>query len=326
MSGRRNSWVLGTLLLVALTAPGALTQEVGDDTAEYRLGAGDVLNLNVLARPELDGTMTVQPDSTVFIPLVGELAVGGLTVIAAERLIQQRLRLYDPDVNTVTLTVTEYNALQVFVLGAVSNPGPHTFTAPPTLWDVLRAVGGPAPGANLALARIVSVEDDRPVTRAVNLSGWMTGGDIPDITLRSGDTLIIPGGAEGAAVGADPLTGVQIFGGVATPTTIAITTPTRLLTCLMLAGAPISAADLEKVWWVHREAGDDKIRSRRVDMLNYFERGSMAGNPLIYPGDTIRVEETSLSWFQQNWGIIMATMTTMITLYLLFDDRIINSR
>ena len=226
MSGRRISWVLWTLLVAALTAPGALAQDGGVEATEYRLGTGDVLSLNVLASPELDGELTVQPDSTVFIPLVGELAIGGLTVAEAERLIQQRLRLYDPDVNTVALTVTEYNALQVYVLGAVSNPGPHNFTAPPTLWDVLRAVGGPAPGANLALARIVSSEDGRPVTRAVNLSGWMTGGDIPDITLRSGDTLIIPAAADGAAVGADPLTGVQIFGGVATPTTIAITTPT----------------------------------------------------------------------------------------------------
>jgi polysaccharide export outer membrane protein len=319
MSGLKIGGMLGVALLAALLgASGAAAQGAETTTTAYRLGVGDVVRLNVLAQPELDGELTVQPDSTVFVPRVGELAVGGLTVAEAERLIQQRLRLYDPDVTTVTLIVTEYNSLQIFVLGAVANAGPQTFTTPPTLWDVLRAAGGPTDGANLASARVVSTEDGLPVTHPVNLSGWMSGGEIPNVTLGNGDTLIIPGGVDGTATGTDPAGGVQIFGGVASPTTVPITEPTRLLTCLMLAGAPIEDANLEKVWWVHHDGGE-QIRSRRVDMRNYFEQGSMAGNPLIYPGDSVRVEEHRLSWFQQNWGLIMATLTTFITIYLLVD-------
>ena len=92
MSGRRISWVLWTLLVAALTAPGALAQDGGDEATEYRLGTGDVLSLNVLASPELDGELTVQPDSTVFIPLVGELAIGGLTVAEAEQIMRVALK------------------------------------------------------------------------------------------------------------------------------------------------------------------------------------------------------------------------------------------
>ena len=46
----------------------------------YHVGPGDVLEVNVPARPDLSRLPTVQTTGSVFLPLLGEVAVVGLTV------------------------------------------------------------------------------------------------------------------------------------------------------------------------------------------------------------------------------------------------------
>jgi protein involved in polysaccharide export with SLBB domain len=322
---RRNA--ARTLLIVFLTHLVITLPARAQTQAEaYRIGAGDVLQLNVLERPQLDRELTVQPDGTAFVPQVGEVTIAGLTVAEAEALVRQKLRLFNPAIDEVTLQVSQYNALRIYVLGGVVNPGAHTFTSTPSIWDAIRAAGGPAENANLTAVRLVSRQGDRSQVRTVNVSGLLTGGDVPEIELQSGDTIIVPVAAEGATaptvIAAD---GVQIIGAIATPTVVPIDAPTRLLSCLLMAGSTLETAQIDKVWWVHAEAGE-RYTSRRVDLAQFFERGSLAGNPLVYPGDAIRVEYRRPSWAREYLPLILATVSTAVTFFLAYDTLRNNNR
>ena len=321
MRVRRMVTAGGFLLVVLLLAGVSQAQRsTNGPAAGYRLGPDDVLQLNVLQQPALDREVTIQPDSTIFIPQVGEMTIGGVTLDEAEQIILQRLRLYNPSIDSVALSVLQYNALRIHVIGGVVNPGTYTFDEQPSLWEVVRAAGGPAENANLAVARIIRETDGRPQVISVNLSRMLIAGDVPDVQLQRDDTLAIPLLPAGStASGTSPALGVQVFGGVATPTTVPVSEPTRLVTVMMMAGAPTPDANLEKVWWVHTEEGMT-IRSRLVDVSLYLERGSLAGNPLIYPGDTVRVEERRPGWLSQVWPIVLTTMATFATIYLIATD------
>lgn len=315
---------LGRALLIAYAlallpvAPAAAQSDQGGG-AGYRVGPGDVLRLNVPAAPQLERDLTVQPDGTIYIPQVGAATVGGLTLAEAEDLVFERVRLFNPDVDNVILVVVEYNALRVFVLGAVNEPGAYTFATNPSVWEVLRACGGPAAAANLAAARLITVQDGRPSSQVINISGYLTGDALPEQLLKAGDTLVVPTIGD-AAVGVGAGQGVQVFGGVATPTTVPLTQPTPLLTVLMLAGAPVSSAKLDKIAWVHDETplGGKRI-ARQVNLKDYLERGLDVGNPVIGPGDAVYLPEDRPNWFQSNLPLILGLVSAFTTTIYAID-------
>jgi polysaccharide export outer membrane protein len=312
---RRTLCLLAALLLVfaavvAAQPPAGIEESLvspAQPPAAYRLGSGDVVQLNVLQQPTLDRSLTVRPDGTAVVPLVGEVSMAGLTLREAEQLVLQKLRLFNREISDVSLTVMQYNALRVYILGAVANPGSYTFETAPTLWDVLRAAGGPAPDANLVQVRVVAEGTGATMSEVHDVSGIITGsGPSSPVALNAGDTVIVPGRAMTQVA---PARGVQVFGGVATPGTYLINEPTRLMTVLMLAGAPIETGNLKKVWWVHADQ-QGRYSSQSVDLVDFLQRGDLAGNPRVYPGDTVHVPQHSPGFFRSFFPILLGTIST----------------
>jgi len=311
VKGGSGSWLLAVIGLVLLSGTALAQPE------NYRVGPGDILLLTVPQQPELGGTLTIGPDGTISILRVGSIGITGLTPAEAEELILQRLQLFNPDISDITVSVSEYNALRIFVLGAVANPGPQTFVSRPSLWDAIRAAGGPTDVANLSLVRVVRQVGGPARTTTYDLSAIVAGqGELPDPQLNSGDSVVIPVSEGTAQVPAE--VGVQVFGSVATPTTVPIQEPMRLLTVLMLAGSPLVESDLEKVWWVHREA-DDQYRSTKVNVKLFMQQGRLAGNPLVYPGDSIQVEAAEESWIREHLGLLFSAATATAAVLLAID-------
>ncbi len=242
MMQRKRSMGRALLLVSLLMLTPTLAQAQGG-IQDYRLGIGDVLQLNVPQQTDLNEDLTIRADGTAIIGLVGAVPLAGLSLLEAEDLVRQRLRLFDPNIGDVSLSITEFNALRVFVLGAVVTPGSHTFNESPTLWEAIRAAGGPTATANLSVVRYVHQQGSVARTQTFDLSTILTGvGDLPDIRLGSGDTIVIP--VSDGQIVVPPEVGVQIFGSVASPGTVPISEPTRLVTMLMLAGAPTDASKL----------------------------------------------------------------------------------
>jgi len=301
------------ILMVVLTG---LCQQAAAQTGPYHLGAGDVVQLNVLQQPSLDRELQIRPDGTAVVPVIGEIELAGLTTREAEELLTSKLRLFNRDIQDVSLTVVQYNALRVYVLGAVGNPGSYTFDAPPTLWDVVREAGGINPDANASAIRVVAVRGGQTVNTIHDMTPFLTGaGAAPSIELLTGDTVIVPTDME---VTASPLTGVQVFGGVGAAGTYAVTEPTRLMSVLMLAGAPLADGDLEKVWWVHKH-DNGTYTSNLIDLDLFLEMGDLAGNPMIHPGDTVHLQRQEPGFWRTTYPIILGTISTAAAIIFTID-------
>jgi len=261
----------------------------------------------VLQQAELDRALVVRPDGAVIVPLVGAVPVSGLTIREAEELIRQRLRLFNREIGEVSLTVTQYNALKISVLGAVVHPGEFTFQTSPNLWDAVRAAGGAAPEANLASVRLVRTENGRARTEVHDLSALMSdAGSVAPVQLLAGDAVIVPTRDE--AVVAPAGSGVQVLGSVARQGSLPLTEPARLVSVMLMAGGPLETSNLSSVWLVHPEGGS-KFRALKIDVGEFLEQGSLSGNPLVYPGDTVRVPYRGTGFFRSVWPILLSAVT-----------------
>lgn len=318
VKARKNLRLRASMLLVlALLMPLQGLAQVAAQTDSYRLVNGDQIQLSVPGRPDLALNLTVDGNGRVPIPQVGDVALAGLTVAEAELVLRQRLRLFDPSLDSVRLNVaSQGTSVRIYVIGAVGRTGELSFNSQPSLWDVLRAAGGPAEAANLGQARVVRESASGTQVHDLDLSGIMTGGEVPSFELRTGDTLVVPAVLEGVSTVASDA-GVQVFGGVVVPTVVPIKEPTPLLDVIMQAGSPSQDSLLNEIWWVHRSG--EEISSRRINLKLFLEDGNPLGNPLVYPGDAIQVKYERPNWAQRNLPLILGTITSVATLYLAYD-------
>jgi polysaccharide biosynthesis/export protein len=131
-----DSFVPGAARTAALQRPSA--------TRDYHIGAEDLLEVQVFGVDQLSRTVRVNSVGLVSLPLIGNLAVGGLTAQDAESAIAARLAdtyLQNPQ---VSLFIKEYTNQRVTIEGAVKNPGIYPLRGQTTLLRSLALAGGQA--------------------------------------------------------------------------------------------------------------------------------------------------------------------------------------
>jgi polysaccharide biosynthesis/export protein len=107
------------------------------------IGPGDQVQIQVLEAPELAQAVRVADDGSVPLLLGGSVKIGGLTVAAADREIEQALvagrYVLHPHVNVAVIkSATE----EVSVVGQVHAPGSYPIGTPRSVVDVLALAGG----------------------------------------------------------------------------------------------------------------------------------------------------------------------------------------
>lgn len=136
------------LLLLAVALPARA------DDGVYRLGTGDELRVTVFGEDDLTGTYTVDGGGRLALPLIGGVAVGGLTTGAAEARIAARFAdgyLRDP-----RIAVEVLNFRPFYILGEVREPGAYPYAEGLTVMGAVALGGGFTYRAD---------EDDIDVTR-----------------------------------------------------------------------------------------------------------------------------------------------------------------
>lgn len=169
--------------------------------ASYVLGAGDRINITIFQVEQYSGEADVLVDGTVNLPLVGSLTVEGLTILQATDLISNAYSrfLRRP---LVTVSLISRRPLQVAVSGEVFRPGSYSVAQQagvqvPTLSQLLQTAGGVTQSADIR-----QIQVRRPTAsgreEVINVDFWqlLQTGDLRyDVTLRDGDSVIIPANA-----------------------------------------------------------------------------------------------------------------------------------
>ena len=110
-------------------------------TAEYRLGAEDLIEFFVYKEPELTTTVVVRPDGMISLPLAGEIQATGKTAPELRTEITLKLLefLSDP---VVSIIVKEINSPKISVFGEVRKPDVFPIKQKMTVLNAIALAGG----------------------------------------------------------------------------------------------------------------------------------------------------------------------------------------
>ena len=164
-----------------------------EKAADYRLAPGDAIRIQVFQNPDLSLETRVPETGSISYPLVGAVAVGGLTISQAEQKIAAALRaggyVEKPQVN---IALQQVRGNQVSVLGQVNHPGRfplETFNVRVT--EVLALAGGIA-DTGAASVVLVGTRSGSPFRKEIDMEalfGSSSGAD--DLVVQAGDTLYV---------------------------------------------------------------------------------------------------------------------------------------
>jgi polysaccharide export outer membrane protein len=157
------------LLLAACSAP-PLAEEVAlsperpvPHEVRRHLACDDVLRVEVFGHPELStGELgrRVDFDGNLDLPLLGPVAVVGLTVTEARALLHARAEAFVKNAS-VALNVVEYAPRLFYVLGEVEATGAYELDGPTTALQALARAGGLTRLADAEEVVLLRVRDDR---------------------------------------------------------------------------------------------------------------------------------------------------------------------
>ena len=175
----------------------------GEDRLEvlngkYVISAPDVIQIAVQDNPGLGTTSVIAPDGNVFIPLLGDVYVDGLTILQLREKMHKLIGRYlkDLPIESISAQVVGYNSKKVFVYNyGATNISPIRFTGNLTIFDVLSQTGYASTG-NKKKITIIRPEMDlakKPQKFVFNLNDIMKKGRAENnLILRHNDIIYIP--------------------------------------------------------------------------------------------------------------------------------------
>jgi polysaccharide export outer membrane protein len=163
-----------------------------EDEPQYRLYPGDDVDVTTPSAPELNKTVTVQPDGRITLPLIAPQMAAGRSAEELERDLSRAYatQLLRPDV-TVSIKA---QPLKVFVGGEVGKPGVYDM---PGDIDALRAIieagGFTDAGKRTKVIIIRRSRDGSPMMRTVDLDrAFKPGSHAELVPLRRFDIVYVP--------------------------------------------------------------------------------------------------------------------------------------
>ncbi|MEH2178859.1 SLBB domain-containing protein [Nostoc sp.] len=171
---------------------------------DYSLGGGDLIRVNVFEVPEYTGEYQIPPGGAINLPLIGSVSVLGLTTEQASDEIARRYArfLKRP---LISVNLLSPRPINIFVAGEVTRPGAYTLNLSggagnnpgvqyPTVLAALTTAQGVTLAADVSqvqLRRKIGRSSEQTVT--LNLKELIQTGNLSqDITLRDGDTIVVP--------------------------------------------------------------------------------------------------------------------------------------
>lgn len=268
-------------LAVTLAGPAVGQQPV---SAEYKIGAKDLLEISVLGVPEISKLVVrVSELGRITLPMLGQVEVGNLTKFEVEKklaLLAGEKIVLKPQ---VTVHILEYLSRRVSVVGAVEKPGPFELLGRQTVLSVLSEAGGLTrdAGDEIIVIRQLAAGDSRAIR--ISIDGLFVQGDPKlNVVLEPGDVINVP---------VDKFVLIYVFGQVKNPGALQVkksSLPT-LTQAIAQAGGFTDRANRKKVN-IRRKDATGKEFEISVNVRNIL-KGKIKDIPL-QENDTVYVPES----------------------------------
>ena len=229
---------------------------------EATLGIGDVVKITVFQNPDLSIESRISETGQINFPLVGNIALGGLTVSAAEQKIQKALRdggfVLKPQVTIQTVAI---KSSQISILGQVSKPGRFPIEIVGSkVSEMIAVAGGVVPGG-ADVVTLVGNRGGKPVKVDIDLPAILQSGrsDL-DMVVENGDIIYV-----------DRAPTFYLYGEVQRPGQLRLERNMTLLQALAQAGG-LSPRGTDRGIRVHRKDATGEVKISELKMNDRVER------------------------------------------------------
>ncbi|MFT7558368.1 MAG: polysaccharide export outer membrane protein [Flavobacteriales bacterium] len=203
--GKMNQIKLALIALVAMVATSCATTgqvsneapvSVGEEYAEYRLGVGDMITVNVWRNLELSLAVPVRPDGKISLPLVGDVQAAELTTAELSKSLQEELVNFirNPQVTVIVTDATSTNfQRRVRVTGAVEAPLSIPYRKGMTVLDLVLEAQGPSEFAVPNKAKLYRHTDTGVKTYNIRLGDILNKGKLStNYEIAPSDIITVP--------------------------------------------------------------------------------------------------------------------------------------
>jgi len=265
MVGQYLKTALGLLcaFVTAMSAPQVFAED------DYLLGGGDTVDIVVYGQPDLTTAARIsQDDGTITFPLVGEVAIAGISPEGAGGKIAKLLReggfIRNPQ---VSLTVKEFQSQKIPVMGQVGKPGHYLLKGESRVIDLISQAGGLKDDA-ADIIIVVKNENGKQVKHEIDLLRFYAGDMNQNITVSRGDFILVPKMDE-----------FYIHGEVKRAGIYRLERGMTVMQALSVGGGISDRGSLRGVV-VTRKQGDGTTKKSKVDLTSK-----------VMPGDVLYVKE-----------------------------------
>ena len=148
----------------------------------YKLGPGDSLRVTVYEEPDLSGEFEVDGSGNLSMPLIGEVAVGDLTLREVESAIVTML--LDGYLKQPRVSIDVLNYRPFYILGEVHKPGSYSYVNGMTVYNAIALGGGFTPRAKEKGIEITRGNDPGKRAQKASIDTQVLPGDIVRVKER----------------------------------------------------------------------------------------------------------------------------------------------
>jgi polysaccharide biosynthesis/export protein len=263
--------------------------------ARVVLGAGDQVEVSVFDTPEMTQRVRINSDGKITLPLIGEIAVRGMSPDQLAEVITKKLIdgnfMKDPQVSVFVL---EYAGQMAYVTGEVSHPGAYALLRSHRLLDLISVAGGLSSHAGNAIT----------ITRGEEPGDHITV-DLADKDEARGNPEILPG--DRITVGQTGL--VYVLGDVNRPGGFLLDRRSTLsvVQAVALAEGTKDSAGLARALLIRTEQGTRQETPINLKMILKSKSPDLllsAGDIVYIPGSLTRgMGRTSLEVVMSSVGL-----------------------
>jgi polysaccharide export outer membrane protein len=238
------------------------------DTADYRIGPGDLLRVNVFGYPDLAGDVRVSQTGNITFPLIGAVPVAGLSPREVETQLSHDLASgHYIKRSQVTVLVVEYQSHRVAVMGEVAKPGQYPLVGTRRVLNLLADAGGVTTATAGYRAMLIHADGTRI---PLDLVAMMNGDQSDNPIVQPDDVIDVPKAAQ-----------FYIYGEVQKPGVYRLERNMTIDEAIS-AGGGLTRRGTEHGLIVKRHEHDQEFKVR------------VKGSDLLRPDDVVMVKQ---SWF-----------------------------
>lgn len=164
--------------------------------ANYRLGPGDEIIIDIWGSSEITMQKTISPDGFINIESLGMIQLNGMTIEQATEYLRKKMEQTHADINGENATsqfkvsLGKCRTIQVNIMGEVAVPGTYSLSAFSTVFHAIYSAGGMSEIGSLR--NIMLNRNGKTVAHFDIYDFILNGKTRNDIRLQEGDVIIVP--------------------------------------------------------------------------------------------------------------------------------------